>query len=170
MNVQTQDWKTAFESERDRIIHALGRVVDGGIVEAIQHIGATSVPGLYGSPCIDIGLAVWPFPLEVDPKSRLDGLGYRPMRGYEEGPEQRFRHETDSFELHVVEPGDERWFHFVLVRDYLRHDPIACTDFSLKKKEAGVDKSRLFEASCPRQTSGGSVSINLHLWKRLPVN
>ena len=146
MMIQTQDSKTAYDSERDRLTDALGMVVDGGIVEAIQHIGATSVPGLYGSPCMDIGLAVWPFPLEAGHTSRLNALGYNPVSGYEEGPEQRFRHQSGSFQLHFVEPGNERWFNFVLVRDYLRHDPAACEEVSLKKREASVDKSVLFES------------------------
>jgi GrpB-like predicted nucleotidyltransferase (UPF0157 family) len=147
--IQLQDSQTAYNSERDRLTDAIGNVVDGGIVEAIQHIGATSVPGLYGSPCIDIGLAVWPFPLEAGPESRLNALGYKPVSGYEEGPEQRFRHESGSFQLHLVEPGSERWFHFVLVRDYLRRDRAACEEFSLKKKESGEEKSRLFEEILP---------------------
>ncbi|HEY9529673.1 MAG TPA: GrpB family protein, partial [Anaerolineales bacterium] len=83
MMIQTQDSKTAYDSERDRLTDALGMVVDGGIVEAIQHIGATSVPGLYGSPCMDIGLAFWPFPLEAGHTSRLNALGYNPVSGYE---------------------------------------------------------------------------------------
>ena len=60
-------------------------------------ISATSVPGLYGSACVDIGLAVWPFPLETGPKSRLEALGYQPVSGYEEGPEQRFLHTSGGF-------------------------------------------------------------------------
>ena len=46
MMIQIQDSKTAYESERGRLTDALGKLVDGGIVESIQHIGATSVPGL----------------------------------------------------------------------------------------------------------------------------
>ena len=149
MNIQTQDWTKAYESERDRLMDALGKVVDGGIVEAIEHIGATSVPGLYGSTCIDIALAVWPFPLDAGPATRLEALGYKPVSGYAEGPEQRFRHESDSFELHFVEPGSEKRFNYVLVRDYLRQDQAACEDVSSKKKESGVDKSKLFEELLP---------------------
>ena len=37
-----------YEEERDRLLKALGKVVEGGIVESIQHVGATSVPGMYG--------------------------------------------------------------------------------------------------------------------------
>lgn len=149
MNLQTQHWKEQFESERDRLINALGKVVEGGIVEAIQHVGATSVPELYGSSCVDIGLAVWPFPLEAGPRSRLKVLGYQMVAGYEESPEQRFRHESDSFQLYVMEPGSERWSNLVLTRDYLRHDRAAGEEISIQKKHAGLDKSQLFTRLLP---------------------
>ena len=88
------NWKEQYESERDRILEALGRVTDSGVIESIQHIGATSVPGMQGSPCVDVGLAAWPFPLEAGSKSRLEALGYQIVDGFTESlRQQRFRHE-----------------------------------------------------------------------------
>jgi GrpB-like predicted nucleotidyltransferase (UPF0157 family) len=55
-------WKQQYETEHARLIDALGSVTEGGIVEASQHIGATRVPGFRGSACVDIVMAVWPFP------------------------------------------------------------------------------------------------------------
>ncbi len=57
-------WKEQYTREHERLIAALGEITDSGIVEQIEHIGATSVPGLLGQPSVDIALAVWPFPLE----------------------------------------------------------------------------------------------------------
>jgi GrpB-like predicted nucleotidyltransferase (UPF0157 family) len=145
MNMQFRDSKAAYELERDRLLAALGNVVEGGIVEAIAHIGATSVPHLHGSSCIDIGLAVWPFPLEAGPGSRLEALGYKPVSGYEGKPEQRFRHESGSFALYLVEPGLEGWSSFLLVRDYLRADGAARDEVSHHKQDVRLDKARLFE-------------------------
>ena len=138
-----------YESERDRLTHELGNVVDGGILEAIQHIGATSVPELFGSSCIDIGLAVWPFPLEAGPRSRLEALGYQIVSGYEESPEQRFRDGSNRFQLYFVEPGSQRWSDLVLTRDYLRHDQAARQALSLQKQNREFDKSQLFENLLP---------------------
>ena len=42
-------WKEQYETEKTRLLDILGKVVDGGIVESIQHIGATSVPGMQTS-------------------------------------------------------------------------------------------------------------------------
>jgi len=115
------DWKQQYESECTRLLEALGKVTDGGIVESIQHIGATSMPGMQGSSCVDIGLAVWPFPLETGPRSRLEALGYQSVDGFTEGPQQRFMHEASSFQLFILELGGGDWYDFVLIGDYLRH-------------------------------------------------
>lgn len=45
-----------FTEERRRLLSALGVVTDGGIVESLKHIGATSVSQLSGEACIDIAL------------------------------------------------------------------------------------------------------------------
>jgi len=149
MNLQTQQWKEQYELERDHLIQMLGKVVDGGIIEAIQHVGATSVSELYGSPCVDIGLAVWPFPLEEGPRSRLEALGYQIVSGYEESPEQRFRHVSDHFRLYFVESGSEGWSTLVVTRDYLRYDRMAREEVSFKKKNVAVSKSELFKELLP---------------------
>lgn len=114
-------WQDAFVQERTRLLAALGELTEGGVVEALQHIGATSVPGLPASPCIDIGLAVWPFPLEAERRTALEALGYNSVPGFEAAPEQRFRHESGRFQLFIVDAGSEKWTEYLLVRDYLRH-------------------------------------------------
>jgi hypothetical protein len=108
---------------------------------------------LFGSPCIDIGLAVLPFPLEAGPRSRLEALGYQIVRGYEEGPEQRFLDGSNQFQLYFVEPGSQRWDDFILRRDYLRHDPVARQALSLQKQNRDIDKSNLFETLLPAARS-----------------
>jgi len=145
----TPNWKEQYESERDRLLEALSRVTDGGIVESIQHIGATSVPGMQGSPCVDVGLAVWPFPLEAGPKTRLEALGYQIVDGFTESPLQRFRHVSGLFQLFTLEPGVENWYDFILVSDYLRHNGKACDEVFAKKSNAALDKSVLFAELLP---------------------
>lgn len=144
VNDQYQQWKDHFERERFRLINALGSVTDGGIVEVIQHIGATSVPGLDGSACVDIVLAVWPFPLESGPRSKLEALGYRIVTGLDESHEQRFLHESSLFQLYVVDPGAEKWFDLILMRDYLCNDRVAREEVSAQKKDGVLDKRQLF--------------------------
>jgi GrpB-like predicted nucleotidyltransferase (UPF0157 family) len=114
-----------FRRERDRLIKALGTITDGGVVEWIQHIGSTSVPGMPTSGCIDIGVCIWPFPLNKDRVRKLARLGYTPRTGFEEGAERRFHHESGNIQLLFVESGGELWTDYLLVRDYLRDNPDA---------------------------------------------
>ena len=142
-------WKEDYESERERLIQTLGKVTDGGMIESIQHVGTTSLPELYGSPCVDLALAVWPFPLEAGPRSRLESLGYQIVNGYEESPEQRFRHQSKSFQLYMMEPGSQRWMDLILTWDYLRHDSVARGQVSLQKENILIDQSELFKNPLP---------------------
>ena len=114
-------WQTRFEQECIRLRAALGEITAGGIIENLQHIGATSVPGLPAQSCLDIGLAVWPFPLEAQFHAALTAYGYQAVAGYEAAPEQRFRDTNGAIQLYVVEPGSTRWTDYLLLRDYLRH-------------------------------------------------
>jgi GrpB-like predicted nucleotidyltransferase (UPF0157 family) len=143
--MKSMDWDQKYEAEHPRLIDALGRVTEGGIVEASQHIGATSVPGLSGSPCVDIALAVWPFPLEEGPRAKLKAMGYRFLEGYTGSPQQRFRHNSGAFQLFLVEPGTDAWVDLVLVSAYLRHNEQACDEVSRRKASASIDKSLLFD-------------------------
>src|SRR5690348_18500713 len=85
-------WRDQFDRESKRLINALGEMTDGGIVERIEHVGATSVPGLLGQPCVDIAMAVWPFSLEEPALHTLITLGYELDSDFAVAPEQRFRH------------------------------------------------------------------------------
>jgi GrpB-like predicted nucleotidyltransferase (UPF0157 family) len=114
-----------YARQRERLIAALGEVTEGGLVEAIAHIGATSVIGLAGEPCVDIGLAVLPYPLDGRHLAALARLGYEPAPGPRDGPEHRFVHADGTFQLFVVEAGSERWTDYLLLRDYLNDYPAA---------------------------------------------
>ncbi len=114
-------WNQLFDQERERLLAILGKITEGGIVEAIEHIGSTSVPGLSRAPCVDIGVSVWPFPLEPARLAALEALGYQPVvRSYR--GEHRFHHTTEPVQLLVVEAGSEFWLDTLILREFLRHD------------------------------------------------
>ena len=142
-------WKQQYETERARLFESLGKVTEGGIVEAIQHVGATYVPGLKGSSCVDIALSVWPFPTEITPRSKLESMGYQLLEDDSERPQQRFCHETGSFQLFLVESGSEDWFNLVLVNDYLCRNERTAVEVSMRKADGLIDKSALFAALLP---------------------
>ncbi|HEU4783157.1 MAG TPA: GrpB family protein [Ktedonobacterales bacterium] len=127
--------KGLFTQERTRLIEALGMISDGGIVEHIEHVGATSVPGLLGQPSIDIAISAWPFPLEEPERRAIESLGYELDAGFSRPQEQRFLRKDAQLRLYVAEAGSALWADYVLVRDYLRHDEAARQALSARKQE-----------------------------------
>lgn len=136
-----------FTQERGRLLGALGALTEGGDVEGVEHVGATSVAGLYGQPSVDIALAVWPFPLEGTARASLAALGYALDPDFADEPEQRFCHTSGAFRLYVVEAGSSLWADYALVREYLRHDAAARDSYSARKRawSDGADSSGAYE-------------------------
>ena len=141
-------WEEQFGRERERVIRALGEITDGGLVEHVEHIGATSVPGLLGQQYIDMALAVWPFPLDEPARHALASLGYERDPDGAGDPEQRFRHVSAPFRLYVVEAGSPSWTDYVLIREHLRHDEAARQALSARKQgwDSGTELSGYREA------------------------
>ena len=141
--------KEQYQAEQTRLIESLGKLTEGGIVESMQHIGATSLPGLSASPCVDIALSIWPFPLLEGAVSKLDALGYQILEGYTAAPQQRFCHRSGCFQLFCVESGSEDWLDLVLVNEYLQYNEEARAEISTRKANFSVDKSALFSGLLP---------------------
>ena len=135
MRLSTADnhWREQFAQERTRLLSALGELTEGGIVDQLQHIGATSVPGLLAWPCVDIGLVIWPFPLEPLRRAALESLGYERISGDEGAPGQRFGHVTGAFQLFFCAAGSELWIDYRLICDYVRHHEAAQRSYSIDK-------------------------------------
>lgn len=124
-------WPDIYRAEAARI-----RRIAGPVVEDIEHVGSTSIPGLRAKPTIDImasapaleaveGLATW---LRED--------------GYEELSEnfsfrRFFRKEasdaTPSFHLHVVVAAAWPHKNERLFRDWLRSHPAAAAEYAALK-------------------------------------
>lgn len=123
MKIVTADTnhQARYDAERARLVGALGMTTAGGVIEAIQHVGSTSVQGLSGSDFIDIALAVWPCPLEAGPEAALALLGYGAQPTVEGASERRYGHAAARTQLLVYEAGSQAWGNAVLLRDYLGH-------------------------------------------------
>lgn len=122
-----------FEHERTRLIAALGLLVEGGLIEQIDPIGAASVPGLPGASCLDISLAVWPYPLPEAAAAALGDLGYTPVTlpGW---PGQSWRRADGLFQLLVAQAGVAAAGDGVLLRDHLRADEAARHAWAARKQ------------------------------------
>ena len=128
-------WAEQAEHEGRRVLAALGgQFTEGGVVETIEPVGATSVPGLPARPCIDLALAVWPFPLPPQRQAALEALGYTLVAGFTGPPEQRLRRSDGAFQLLLVDSGSERWADYLIVRDYLRENQAARQELAERKR------------------------------------
>jgi GrpB-like predicted nucleotidyltransferase (UPF0157 family) len=131
-------WPALYEAEGARVREALGEMV-----QRIEHIGSTAVPGLDAKPIIDIQLAVE----SVDEAQRLavaplEAIGYTywAFRSHGEhlvlvrglppnGP--RTHH------LHIVSVESADW-ECVLFRDYLRAHPDEAARYTALKRDLAV--------------------------------
>ena len=109
-------WPILYTEERARVVAQFG-----DMVESIEHIGSTSVPGLSAKPIIDILVTVARLG-PADPYiERLGSLGYTffPVLGnadrYTFGKGSPHTHH-----IHIVEHSGEEHIRFLAFRDYLR--------------------------------------------------
>ena len=63
-------WKDKFESIKEKLSNAIGDYV------SIEHVGSTSVPGMYAKPIIDIDLAIKGKEDFANCKKHLEAIGY----------------------------------------------------------------------------------------------
>ncbi len=126
-----ETWPLQFSLLSDRIQAALGsRVI------SIEHVGSTSVPGLYAKPVIDIGLTVKDSSDEPSYATDLENAGFKLVIREPEWEEHRcFTASDPKCNLHVfspeaIEPQRVRAF-----RDWLRtHDDDREAYASLKRQ------------------------------------
>ena len=123
-------WPEHFNQARDRLLAATG-----DLLQQVEHIGSTSVPGLAAKAIIDIMAGVEAIDAfdASDGKDRILSLGYDYKPDYEDAmPFRRyFRLIGDNpneprghlIHLHLVPCGCPFWVDQLLFRDYLRTHP-----------------------------------------------
>ncbi len=132
-------WQEMYLEEKRRILEALGDKVD-----AIEHVGSTSVPDLKSKPIIDILIAVQELAVVtscIEPL-RTIGYEYRPMNKEIISDTEYFRKGSSGANTHhirMVKTGSSLWSNYVLFRDYLRNHPEACREYE-QLKEAAYEK------------------------------
>jgi GrpB-like predicted nucleotidyltransferase (UPF0157 family) len=162
--VAYERWQEEAAQERSRLLAALRHFTEGGIVEDIQHIGATSVPGLTASPSIDLALAVSPFPLTAEALTVFAALGYRLAAGRADALEQRLDHTTGSFRLLVSESGSDEWMDHLLVRDYLRNDEEARRQYMTHQRSWTALAGERPEATCAKAVLFAGLLARAQPW------
>jgi GrpB-like predicted nucleotidyltransferase (UPF0157 family) len=130
-----QDWAQEFALERNRIVKVLGSFEAGGVLEWIEHVGSTAIPGIHAKPVLDIAAVVHPFPLSEQGRDALAELGYE-YRGEAGIPGREFfRTDPRTRHLHLFTFDSEAFFQHVFFRDYLRAYPDKALEYEALKLE-----------------------------------
>lgn len=128
-------WPLAFQAESPRIMAALGHMVDGGVLDGLEHMGSTSVPGLLAKPTIDIMGRVHPYPPSAEAIRSLEALGFTSHGEYGLPGRAYFTKGPHDVHLHLVSFESNHWERHLVFRDYLRANASACERYAALKAE-----------------------------------
>jgi GrpB-like predicted nucleotidyltransferase (UPF0157 family) len=132
-------WAESGRAERDRLAHLL----DTWLVDGVEHVGSTSVPGLAAKPIIDLMASVSDLDTAVaQAGERLAGDGWcyvppeldqRPYRRFFVKPDAAGQHRVAH--LHLISAGHPRWAEQIAFRDALRGDARLARRYAGLKRE-----------------------------------
>jgi len=124
------EWVRQYEYEKEKLCSALGNTVLG-----IEHIGSTSIPGIWAKPIIDIMIGVKSLPLEECLIDKVIELGYENLG--EAGVSGRiyFRKRfPKAYNVHITQFGNLIWKNNILLRDFLRSNKDEAMRYSELKR------------------------------------
>ena len=135
------NWRDLFADESKLIAEALGQNV-----VAINHIGSTSIPGIYAKPVIDILIDVTDID-EVDAKNlEMQSLGYEVMGEFGIEGRRYFRKENNAgvrtHHIHAFETGSPQIARHLAFRDYMIAHPDKALAYSELKQTLAVRNAR----------------------------
>lgn len=126
-------WPARFESEAATIRNALG-----DLVERIDHVGSTSVPGLDAKPVVDIQLSLAtmiPRDAYIGP---LTDIGYRWVVDPWTDDHEYFSRDEDgerAFQIHACRAGSGWERRHLVFRDWLREHPEDAAEYARIKRD-----------------------------------
>ena len=109
-------WPALFAAEQQRI-----RDRSGTLALRLEHVGGTSIPGMWAKPVLDIAAGRPRDASSRDYVAVLQEAGYE-HRGERGVPGREFfcRGQPRAYHLHLVEQGGLLWCDYLAFRDYLR--------------------------------------------------
>jgi GrpB-like predicted nucleotidyltransferase (UPF0157 family) len=116
-------WATRAAAERDSLTHLLAP----WLVDGVEHIGSTAIPGLAAKPIIDLMASVTTLDAVAPDLLAAHGWAYVPPH-LDHRPWRRFYVKPDATghrreaHLHVIQAGHPRWADQLRFRDALRAD------------------------------------------------
>ena len=125
-------WSKLFDKERELLSSQLKDL----IVE-IEHVGSTSIEGLFAKPIIDIPIGVSSLDVIIKLKEKVKELGYVEIPVSLDGKHvfAKYKEKKITHFLHVMIYNQNLWVDQISFRDYLRSAPDAKLEYIKLKEE-----------------------------------
>ncbi|MBY0200203.1 GrpB family protein [Priestia megaterium] len=129
-------WSKLFDEERELLFSRLKE-----LIIAIEHVGSTSIEGLFAKPIIDIAIGVSSLDVIIELKEKVKALGYVEVPVSIDGKHvfARYKEKKITHFVHVMIYNRNLWIDQISFRDYLRSDLDAKIEY-IKLKEKLANK------------------------------
>jgi len=129
-------WSKLFDEERELLSSQLKE-----LIIAIEHVGSTSIEGLFAKPIIDIAIGVSSLDVIIELKEKVKAHGYVEVPVSIDGKYvfARYKEKKITHFLHVMIYNQNLWIDQISFRDYLRSDFDAKIEY-IKLKEKLANK------------------------------
>lgn len=126
------EWSKLFDEERELLSSRIKE-----LIIAIEHVGSTSIEGLFAKPIIDIAIGVSSLDVIIELKEKVKDLGYVEVPVSIDGKHvfARYKEKKITHFLHVMIYNQSLWIDQISFRDYLRLDPNAKIEYIKIKEE-----------------------------------
>lgn len=126
-------WKNEFERIKNELAIGLKNTFI-----AIEHVGSTSVPGLYAKPIIDVDIVINGKMFD-EVKERLESIGYYHVGDLGIGGREAFKYENKTHlmehHLYVCDTDADELKRHIALRDFLKNNEEYRSKYSEIKKE-----------------------------------
>ncbi|MEI4529091.1 GrpB family protein [Priestia megaterium] len=125
-------WSKLFDEERKLLSSRLKE-----LIIAIEHVGSTSIEGLFAKPIIDIAIGVSSLDVIIELKEKVKALGYVEVPVSIDGKHvfARYKEKKITHFLHIMIYNQNLWIDQISFRDYLRSDSDAKIEYINIKEE-----------------------------------
>lgn len=137
------EWRAAFERERDRVRDALEAAGLADTVERIEHVGSTAVPDLAAKDIVDLDVVVADDDVAAASRALVAELGGDRVEN-SGGWHPVFRaHDGQRFNDHAFAASSDKWKVSVATRDVLRARPGLRDEYEALKRDLAADTDDL---------------------------
>jgi len=149
-------WKSDFEKIKKHLSDSIGDLIIG-----IEHIGSTSVEGMYAKPCIDIDVIIKDYSVFNEIVGKLASIGYIHEGDLGIKDREAFKYSDKAHlqkhHLYVCPQYSEELHRHITFRDFLRSNAEAVKKYSSVKEKAAelfpndIDKYIEYKSPCIKE-------------------